>query len=224
MRQNTTEIESRIFLSGGISDNDKKQEFSSDSFLLLPIMSSKHDKVTLIAPIPDSVQCHTSTAQLFTGCTEFTLPKAAKMITISYSFGAFPSSHSTRTQATKLTCHWRMNLTRWKSGAAWISNPGGHVWISDYNNFTTLGSVNRGFTAAHFPAILQPIFTRQDLWMQIYFAYTITYQDHLVIRPSGERIMKDYGLIWPKTSLENTSASVQKTYMTAATAKDKRVK
>lgn len=56
--------------------------------------------------------------------------------------------------------------------------------------------------------------------MQIYFAYTITYQEHLVIRPSGEHIMKDYRLIWPKMSLENTSASVKKTYKTAATAED----
>lgn len=59
--------------------------------------------------------------------------------------------------------------------------------------------------------------------MQTYFAYTITYQEHLVIRPSGECIMKDYGLIWPKTSLENTSALVQKTDMIAARVKDKRV-
>lgn len=57
--------------------------------------------------------------------------------------------------------------------------------------------------------------------MQTYFAYTITYQEHLVKRLSGKRIMKDYGLIWPKMSLENTSASVQKTDMTTATAEGK---
>ena len=36
VQQNRTEIKSKIFLSGGISDNDKNQKFSSDSFLLLP--------------------------------------------------------------------------------------------------------------------------------------------------------------------------------------------
>lgn len=61
----------------------------------------------------------------------------------------------------------------------------------------------------------------QDLRVQRYFAYTITDQEHLAIRPSGERIIKDYGLIWPKTSLENTSASEQKTCTTAATDEDR---
>lgn len=76
-----------------------------------------------------------------------------------------------------------------------VSMPGGHVSISDYNDFTNLGSANRGFTAAHFPAILQSFITRQDLRAQTYFAFTIPYQEHLVLRPSGEHIMKDYGVI-----------------------------
>lgn len=58
--------------------------------------------------------------------------------------------------------------------------------------------------------------------MQTYFAHTITYQKHLVVRPSGEHIMKDYGLISPKTFLENTDALVKKTDMTAAIAEESR--
>lgn len=58
----------------------------------------------------------------------------------------------------------------------------------------------------------------------IYFAYTITHQEHLVPRPSGEPIMEDYGLNWPKMSLENTTALVQERETTAAGAKDKGVR
>lgn len=58
--------------------------------------------------------------------------------------------------------------------------------------------------------------------MLIYFAYT--HQEHLVPKPSREHIMEDYGLNWPKMSLENTTALVQERDTTAAGTKDKEVR
>ena len=85
VQQNTTERKSRIFLSGGISDNNKKLRSSPVIPLCyFPTQSHRLAKVTPIAPIPDLVQTPTSMAQLLaplhllTGFTEFTLPKAAK--------------------------------------------------------------------------------------------------------------------------------------------------